>query len=410
MPIEIRHTKPDEGRAAADTFRAALLSPLSTDADWANPVIATSWAEQLSVSGWDGAQCVGHAGAFPLATVVPGGAVVPAAGVSRVGVRQTHTRRGVLTGLMQRLLRDSAEQGKVFATLRASEAVIYNRFGFAVANDTWSVEIDVRRPARVVAPVATGSIRILDRPETLATIMALHARIGLDRPGAVVRAEWMHQRYLADALELGKPTYVVVHSDVDGVDDGWAQYTVDWPDSFAQATGGQCEISELWGASPAVELALWQFIFGLDLVDRVRALQRPTDDAVKFGLDNQRAYQSKQRDDEQWLRLIDVDAALRARTYNPGAGAVTVAVSDPLFPANDGTWRISADGAERVDTPADAAALTSGISGISAAYLGGTAWHDLLVAGQVHEQRPGAVALADVLFASRPLPRCGSFF
>ena len=133
-------------------------------------------------------------------------------------------------------------------------------------------------------------------------------------------------------------------------------------------------------------------------------------DAIRFALHNPRLYHAKLRWDEQWLRLLDVDAALAARTFNPSGGAVTIAVTDLLFPDNDGTWRVSADGAVRVEVAATAVDLVTDIGGLSAAYLGGTGWYEVAIGGRVTEQTPGALATADALFASRPLPRCGSHF
>jgi len=410
MNIEFRRTRPDELRAASDVFRTALLFPPSSDDDWAKPHLVASFANFLSISAWDGSQCVGHVGAFPLVTAVPGGARLATAGVSRVGVRQTHTRRGVLTTAMHQLLCEAVDAGLALASLRASEAVIYDRFGFAVAGEAWEIEIDRRAGARVVVPVAAGSIRILDRPETLATIAELHERIGFDRPGAIGRPLWMHERYLEDALAMKKAAYVIVHTNAEGVDDGWAQYTLKWLESSVEHLGGKCTVDDVWGANPAVELALWKFILELDLIDVVHASERPLDDAVRFGLRNQRHYLSKMRHDEQWLRLLDVDAALSARTYNATSAAVTVAVTDPWFPANCGTWEVSSAGARRSGVSGENADLVTTINGASAAYLGGTAWHDLWVGGVVQQQRSGAVADADLLFASRPLPRCGTFF
>ena len=413
MSIEIRITQPDEWRAAADTFRAALLSAPQTDEEWGKDDLPASWESSLSVSAWDGARCVGHAAGLRLQTLVPGGAVVPMSGVTRVGVQQTHTRRGILTQLMERLLREARAEGAVVAGLRASEAVIYGRFGFAVAGDSCDVEIDCRRGVHVTAPAAPGTIRILARDEILATVSAVHERVGLDRPGAITRSKWMHQRYLTDALGTEKAAFVIVHTDEHGVDDGWAQYATEWPESFAQElVGGISNVDDVWGATPQVELALWTFILGLDLVETVRARERPVDDVVRFALDNPRAYHAKLRSDEQWLRLLDVDAAMSARTFNAVGGLVTIAINDPLFPDNDGTWRVTANGAERLMSPTGAAAadLVTDVNGLAAAYMGGTAWYELAFTGRVSEHTPGAVAVADSLFASRPLPRCGSFF
>lgn len=410
--IDFRVTEPHEWRAAADTFRGALLHAPSTDEDWEKPDLSLkeSWADSISITAWDGDRCVGHAGGFHFSTVVPGGATVPTSGVTRVGVRQTHTRRGVLTRAMHRLLRESYEQGKVLASLRASEAVIYSRFGFAIAGECCEIEIDRRRGARVVAPVAPGTIRILDRDETLAVIEPLHARIGLDRPGAIARPTWMHRRLLGDALTNEKAAYVIVHSAPDGTDDGWALYSTEWGESFGEHVGGVCTVDDVWGADSSVELALWKFILELDLIDTVRAEERPVDDAVRFALPNPRHYHAKLRYDEQWVRVLDVHAALTARTYGAAAEAVTIAVADPVFDHNTGVWRISASGAERVSLAPAEADLSTTINGLSAAYLGGTAWAELLMSSEVQQHRDGAVASADLLFASRPLPRCGTFF
>jgi predicted acetyltransferase len=412
MSIEIRNTQQADWRAAADTFRAALLSAPQTDEEWGKEDLPASWEGSLSVSAWDGTRCVGHAAGLRLQTLVPGGAVVALSGVTRVGVQQTHTRQGILTRLMERLLREAREEGAVLAGLRANEATIYSRFGFAVAGDSCDIEIDCRCGVRVAAQVAPGTIRILARDEILATIAAVHERVGLDRPGAIVRPAWMQQRYLTNALGTAKAAFVIVHADEHGVDDGWAQYSTDWPELFGQElVGGVCHVDDVWGATPQVELALWKFILDLDLVDTVRAGERPVDDVVRFGLDNARAYAVKLRSDEQWLRLLDVGAAMSARTFNAAVGAVTIAITDPLFPDNDGAWRVTAEGAERVLSASAATVdLVTDVNGLAAAYMGGTAWYELAFAGKVSEHVPGAVAVADALFASRPLPRCGSFY
>lgn len=408
--ISFRVTAPDEWRTAADMFRAALLSAPASDDDWEKPGLRDSWAESHSISAWEGERCVGHASAFHFTTAVPGGATVLSAGVTRVGVLQTHTRRGVLTGALTRLLSDSIDQGKVLATLRATEAVIYGRFGFAVAGETCEVEIR-RHGAQVVAPVADGTIRILDRDEILATVMEVHGRVGLDRPGAILRPEWMQRRYLEGPLAPDKAAWVIVHTGADGIDDGWAQYSTEWPETFGDHSGGVCQVDDVWGATPQVELALWKFILDLDLIGTFRTDERAVDDAVRFALADVRSYHAKIRSDEQWLRLLRVNDALTARSYNPASGAVTIAVTDSMFPANTGTWRVSAAGAERVASSAtDDADLATTINGLSATYMGGTSWHDALVSGHVEQRTPGALAMADVLFASRPLPRCGSFF
>ena len=62
------------------------------------------------------------------------GATVPAAGVTIVTVHPTHRRRGILSTMMDRQLADLHERGEPIAVLRASEAAIYGRFGYAAGH------------------------------------------------------------------------------------------------------------------------------------------------------------------------------------------------------------------------------------------------------------------------------------
>ncbi len=82
-------------------------------------------------------------------------------------------------------------------------------------------------------------------------------------------------------------------------------------------------------------------------------------------------------------------------------------VTDPLFPANEGSWQISASGAARTEDEPD---LVVDIGTLSAAYLGGTSWRELVDAGRVEVRRADAAADADSLFTQRPAPFCGTFF
>lgn len=401
--FEVRVTTPDEWRIACDTMRAALLSGPVSDEVWAKS--GAGWEDHLSYTAWAGDRCVGHAGAFRFDTVVPGGARVATAGVTRVGVLPTATRHGLLSRMMRDLLVAARAEGRVLASLRASEAVIYRRFGFGVAADSLSVRVDTRR-ARPVTGAAPGSVRVLQRSEILGVVPAIYDRV-ISRPGAITRPAFLWERYLDDALTGDKAGNVVVHTSVDGVDDGFAHYTVAWHEEPFIDTYGVGEVHDVFGATPAVELALWEFLVGIDLIRHYDVEERPLDDPMRLAVRDRRACETRQRFDEQWLRLLDVESCLAARTYRPGP-SVTIAVQDPWFEDNDDVFEVGSHGAARRgrSTPAD---LTVEIDVLSAAYLGTVSWSELAAVGRVAGDAE-AVARADDLFASRPLAWCGSFF
>jgi hypothetical protein len=60
---------------------------------------------------------------------------------------------------------------------------------------------------------------------------------------------------------------------------------------------------------------------------------------------------SSELDEDPWLRIVDVPAALAARGYG-AADPIVVEIRDRLLPANSGRYRISPQGMERSTNPA----------------------------------------------------------
>jgi predicted acetyltransferase len=405
--FDIRPVAGHERRAVLDTLRNALLSGPINDDDYARA--HASWDDSDSLAAWDDERCVGNVSAFRFDSTVPGGGRVATAGVTRVGVLPTDTRRGVLTRLMHRLLVESRERGNTLATLHASETPIYRRFGFGLATDAAAVQITTRNATPWTAPATAGSMRLLDYTEVFDVVPDLYDSVARWRVGSISRPEWMWRWIVKEAAEPtatrhGKGSFVAVHTGADGNDDGYVFYDVDWDESFATNPTGAGKVRDLWGTSPAVEIELWRFVLGIDLITTWRAEVRPIDEPVRRAMHDLRAYETRQVIDDQWVRILDVDAALGARTYGAATATVTVAAHDPMFPTNCATWRITSDGAERTD---DAADISVDVAALSAAYLGAVSWRDLAAIGSV-VARDDLLDGLDALFAVRPTPFCGT--
>ncbi len=407
--FDIRPVGFDERRAATDTLRAALLSGPINDENFES--LQTSWDETDSLAAWDGDRCVGHVASFRFDSTVPGGALVKTAGITRVGVLPTHTRRGLLTQLMHRLLGESRERGNVLATLHASETPIYRRFGFGLATDAIATAITARaaKPWRV-AP-SPGSLRLLAHTDVLDVVPALYDSVARWRVGSISRPDWMWERILKEAAEptatqYGKGTFVAVHTDVSGIDDGYVFYDVDWDESFAADPTGAGKVRDLWGASPSVEVELWRYLLGIDLITTWTADMRPVDEPVRRAMHDTRAYEVRQRIDDQWVRILDVDAALCERRFGSARTDVTIRVQDPMFEENCSAWTLSSGGAFRTDGASD---VVVDITALSAAYLGAVSWHDLAASGAIAAATDGdLLTTLDAHFAVRPTPFCGT--
>ena len=147
-----------------------------------------SWSDGDWLGAWDGDRCVGNLGFFRFETTIPGGARVPTAGYSRVGVLPTHTPSGPADTVdAARACARRAERGHVLASLRASEAPIYGRFGYGLAGDFVAAHITSERTRPLRGARATGSMRLLRGDEVFDVVPALYERVARRWVGTIGR-------------------------------------------------------------------------------------------------------------------------------------------------------------------------------------------------------------------------------
>jgi len=357
-----------------------------------------------SLGVWDGGACVGTSGAFSFRLTVPGGASVPAAGVTMVGVAATHRRRGVLTSMMRRQLEDVRSWGEPLAVLTASEPDIYGRFGYGVATYALGAEIDTGR-VRLSVPAGTDDVRLryAAPAEVLDACEAVYAQLVPRRPGMLARRPKWERVGLLDPeseREGASPLQCVV-AERDGRIVGYARYRVKigWGES---GHDGTVFLEDLAAPDPAVDAALWRFLFGIDLTATLVARGRPVDDTWQYLVSDTRRCRPRLRD-SLYLRPVEVGAALEARTYAAPVDVV-LDVEDAFCPWNTGRWRLSGDtkGAT-CERTADAADLALSVRELGSVYLGGVRLAALGAAGRVRELRAGALAEASVAFGAAGL-------
>ncbi|MGW2382973.1 GNAT family N-acetyltransferase [Streptomyces sp. NPDC001658] len=358
-----------------------------------------------SIGAWDGDTCVGTAGAFSFRLTVPGGASVPAAGVTMVSVAATHRRRGVLRSMMRRQLDDVREWGWPLAVLTASEPAIYGRFGYGAATHCVNVEVDTTRVSLSVPP-GTDDVRLryVAPADVLDACEALYARRVAERPGMLARLPgWERLQVLDPESERngGSPMQCVV-AERDGELVGYARFRVK-PQWDTAGPRGEVFLLNTEALDPAAHAALWRFLFEIDLTSTVRAHGRPSDEPWLSMVSDLRRCGLRVRD-SLFVRLVDVGAALEARTYQAPVDVV-FEVEDAFCPWNARRWRLSGDskGASCAPTT-DPADLALSVRELGAAYLGGMSLASLAAAGRVREVRQGALAEAAVGFGSAVTP------
>jgi predicted acetyltransferase len=350
----------------------------------------------------DDGQVVAHAEALTRDLTVPGN-VIPAGHVTGVAVAATHRRRRLLTRLMRHQLRDIYQaQREPVAVLWASEARIYPRFGYGLATERLSMEINGREAA--VTAARSGRLRGAE-PAALRTEMAkVYEQLRPSSPGWSSRDErWWNWRLADSQSRRGGAAELraAVHESDAGVD-GYAVWRAkgDW---VAELPRGEVWVTEVVATNPAAYASLWEFLLGIDLTRTTRYRFGAVDEPLVHLVHNPRALGARLVDG-LWLRVVDVGAALSARRYAAGVDLV-LEVTDPILEENTGRWRLVGDGSTasctRTDAPAD---LSCAVTDLGAVYLGGPSWATLAAAGRVRELRRGALAAATAAFGWHRAP------
>jgi predicted acetyltransferase len=331
------------------------------------------------IGAYDGGTMVGQLGSMPMRLAVPG-ALLDCSAVTFVGVLPTHRRRGILTSMMDRMDADAIAAGRPVAALWASQGVIYGRYGFGLATRAIGLEVDTSRPLGLRTTPDEGPLRLVDAASAPELLDPIHRRSLSARPGGLVRdPEWWTRGILRpvdrDAEGYSAPR-VVIHPD------GYAIY---------RAREGTIRVVDLVAGTPGAEAALWRFLASIDLSSRIHAPSRPVDDLLPHMAADPDQVVINNDYGALWLRLIDVPAALRARSWAT-EDAFVLEIDDPRIPGNAGRWRLTTGAAPACDPATEAPDLSMTAADLAAVYLGGTSLTTLTRIGAVTEHTAGAAA------------------
>jgi predicted acetyltransferase len=396
--IEVRQAGPDEvGAALAPIWHYFGDRPQPEDVEQIGAILP---AERVHAA-FDGKDVVGGAGAYLFDTTVPGGAQVATAGVMAVGVLPTHRRRGVLTAIMRRQLADAHERGEALATLYAAEGGIYGRFGYGCAALAGDVELP-KEHARPWHDEPLGRARLLEPDELLEVLPGIYEQVQAETTGMFTRTcDWWQVRRLRQ--RPGKPAGEAVVIELDDGAQGYALYRHEFRMRHL-VTQTKLEVGEALGTSPEALDAVWRYLLAIDWVAQIDAFWLPLDHPLFHWIREPRRLACHVIEG-LWIRLVDVEAALAARSF--GEGSVVLELRDELCDWNQGRWQVEAGSVSRTTAAAE---LALDVSALGSAYLGGFTFAGLAAAGRAVELQAGAIARSDALFGTTRQPWCPELF
>lgn len=325
MAVEIRPARPEEMEQFYHVARTALSLPPGEDFG-VNP----AW----TLCAFEDGKLATSYGAWPL-TMRFNGPGIPVAGVTMVGSLPIHRRRGNLRKIITRhfeLLHESG--GPSIAILYASQAAIYQRYGYGIVSTRNEYRVEPRF-LQFASPIPVpGTFRELhDSDEDFSVLVDLYRRFRSDKIGYSHRGLAMWK-----AGALADPPKGSMLSKFVYEEDGQALgYTI-------YVGGSNLTIRDVIWLSPSAYQALWELYANMDLNEQIVWGRVPIDDPLPHLLLEPRRLHTRSSD-ALLGRIIDVDGALVQRPY-PEESILTFEVVDELCPWNNGCWKLetSADG------------------------------------------------------------------
>jgi predicted acetyltransferase len=372
-----------------------------------------SWTEaelDRTRCAFDGDEIVGVSRNYTFELVVPGGASLPAAAVSWVSVAPTHRRRGILTQMINALHDDARAREEPVAMLTASESLIYGRFGYGTA--AWRLGIEAERAHIAFRSDVRddGRMRMLTNDDAQKVLPELYDRLMNRRAGMVSRPDfWWPQVFwsqFAHAPKFDKPFFTAVHSNPQGVDDGYVAYELggDWAGGIPARRLG---VHDMQAADADALIALWQFLFGVDLIGTVHVHNAPIDDPLRFVVTDPRRVRVDYLNDGLWIAPLDPAPLLAARRYAT-SGKLVFEINEPGGGSRRFALDGGPDGATSVPTSGEPD-IVCPTATLGACALGGNRWSELAAAGLAAGDAR-ALERADLMFMATPAPALLSYF
>jgi predicted acetyltransferase len=401
VALEIRNPGEEEFRAAMRVTEAAFGEE-QKDEDFERH--SRMLPRDRFLAAYDGGGPIATAASFPFTLTVPGGEL-PTGGVTWVGVLPSHRRRGILTQLMRLQLDDLRRRREPLAVLWASEAAIYGRFGYGIAAPNVLLNADRARFDLRDDPGPQGSVRIVDVEEAKSVLPGIYDEVRRRVPGFTARgADWWSSYRLADPEHWRRgagPKFFAV-LELDGKPAAYAIYRIklDWEDGYSKS---QVVLHEVVATSSSATREIWRYVFGIDLIARVRGRYDPGSPLFLMVTDP-RSLQLRITEG-LWLRLVDLEGALAGRSYE-GDDSVVFDVTDSFCPWNEGCWRAG----KETGKTGDAGDLALDCADLASAYLGAFDFGQLAAAERVRELTPGALQRASTMFRTPRPPHCPEDF
>ena len=341
-------------------------------------------------------------------TMRANGNAVALAGVSTVGTQPEYRRQGLLRRIQTQAFADMRDRGQSVAALWASQAAIYQRYGYAMTTVLRSYHVDTTDIGFHDGVWGSGCVERLSVNDAFDVIKSIYIRFVENRTCYLHRSKALWLQNAMEEIEGQGPIHAGVHYDEEGKADGYIIYTLR-ANKVDHATRGQeIIIRDMAWLSMDGYRSMWEWLKRHDLVGRVSYQTAAADDPAVELFAEPRLLHGVDHEGI-WLRVVDATGALGDRAYS-SEGEITIGLTDdPLTPWNNRSMRLEASPEGAHVTSSKSADLQTSAKALASLYSGFRTARQLRAWGLI-EGEDHVIDTADRLFASSHAPHCPDHF
>ncbi len=405
MTIEVRAARADEmeqfGLVGAYVYAGAF-------GDGPDNIVAQNNRPEWTLCAFADGRMAASYSCLPF-TMRANGRAVAMGGVTAVGTLPEYRRQGLLRAITTRSLADMRERGQTVASLWASQAAIYQRYGYALSSALVTYRIDTVDVGFANGDSGSARVARVDADAAFEVLKKIYVDFVAQRMCYLHRAKPLWMNNVLSSTPLTGPAHIAVAYASDGAPTGYVVYHVR-NEKVAHPTRAQELLVKdfIWLNADAYR-SLWSWLARHDLVGRITWMRAPVDDPAPELLVEPRLLNAQSRDG-LWLRIVDAPAALAQRGYQT-TDAITLDIAkDDLTPWNAGRIKLecSPDGATVTPSRGNAD-LTLSVKALASLYSGFRTPRQLAQWGMI-DGDDLALERATRIFATRYAPHCPDNF
>lgn len=369
---------------------------------------ATSNRAEWTLCAFDGDRMVASYAAIPF-TMRANGNAMPMAGVSVVGTLPEYRRQGLLRRITEQSFRQMRAAGQSVAGLWASQAAIYQRYGYSRASVLRQYCLDTADAQLLTPPRPELQVSRHSSAEAFDLMREVYRAFIARRTLYLHRAKPLWQSGVLRDDDSSGPVHVAVCRDARERALGYVAYTLRAGRLDHPARGQELVVRDLVWLDIDACRALWAFLARHDLVGRIVWDSAPADDPAAELFAEPRMLQVRDAEGV-WFRVVDVEQALSGRGYDVDGEIVLGVPGDRETPWNEGCYRLTvSNGDASVTRTTSPAEVIVPIKSLSSAFSGFQRLRQLANWGLVSGDE-GAVVRADGLLSTRYSPHCPDHF